>query len=118
MKKQELREGTELLKVTQQGPVELRFEPQDASRTPALNHTVCKDEPSHHSPKALCRRWHSPSQQLDLDTPQEGVAALDDQPGVACAVHGQPDLGRNVHLHGDVQEANETGGDHEAKGRE
>lgn len=51
MKKQELREGTELLQVTQQELVDLRCEPQDASRTPALNHTVCKDRPPHQCPR-------------------------------------------------------------------
>lgn len=100
-----------MLNVTQQGRAELRFEPQEASRTSAPNHPGGRAA----IPPGASPRWYSPSQQPDLDAPQEGVASLDDQPRVASAVHGQPDLGRNVHLHCDVQEANETGGDHEAR---
>lgn len=54
---------------------------------------------------------HSPSKQLDFDTSQEGVTALNDQPWVACAVHGQPNFGRDVYLHCNIQEADEAGGD-------
>lgn len=66
-------------------------------------------------PRHSSAHWYSPSKQLDFDTPQEGVTSLNDQPRVARAVHGQPDLGCDVHLHGNVQEANETGGDHEVE---
>lgn len=104
-----------MLNVTQQGRVELRFEPQDAFRTSARNHPGTTIPPGTTFPPGAPPRWYSPSQQPDFDAPQESVASLDDQPRVACAVHGQPDLGRNVHLHCDVQEANETGGDREAR---
>lgn len=58
---------------------------------------------------------HSPPKQFDLDASQEGVAALDDQPRVACAVHGQADFGRDVYLHRNIQEADEAGGDQGTK---
>lgn len=54
---------------------------------------------------------HSPPEQFDFDASQEGVATLNDQPRVACAVHGQPNFGCDVYLHGNIQEANEAGGD-------
>lgn len=74
-----------------------------------------KDRPLQRPPRHSTACWYSPSQQLDFDPPQEGVTSLDDQPRVAGAVHGQPDLGCDVDFHGDVQEANETGGDHGAR---
>lgn len=54
---------------------------------------------------------HSPPKQLDFDTSQEGVTALNDQPWVACAVHGQPNFGCDVYLHRNIQEADEAEGD-------
>lgn len=74
-----------------------------------------KDRPLQHPPRHSTACLYSPSQQLDFDPPQEGVTSLDDQPRVAGAVHGQPDLGCDVHFHGNVQEANETGGDQGAR---
>lgn len=58
-----------------------------------------------------CPVPHSPPKQLDFDTSQEGVAALNDQPRVACAVHGQPNFGCDVYLHCNIQEADEAEGD-------
>lgn len=61
---------------------------------------------------ALCLSIsYSPPKQFDFDAPQEGVAALNDQPWVACAVHGQPNFGCDVYLHCNIQEANEAGRD-------
>lgn len=54
---------------------------------------------------------HSPPKQLDFDASQEGVTALNDQPRVACAVHGQPYFGCDVYLHRNIQEADEAEGD-------
>lgn len=54
---------------------------------------------------------HSPPKQLDFDASQEGVTALNDQPRIACAVHGQPNFGSDVYLHRNIQEADEAGGD-------
>lgn len=65
---------------------------------------------------ALCLSIsHSPPKQFDFDASQEGVAALNDQPRVACAVHGQPNFGCDVYLHRNIQEANEAGRDHGTK---
>lgn len=63
------------------------------------------------SPALALSTSHSPPKQFDFDASQKGVTALDDQPRVACAVHGQPNFGGDVHLHCNIQEANETGGD-------
>lgn len=60
------------------------------------------------SPALFLSTSHSPPKQLDFDASQEGVTALNDQPRVACAVHGQPNFGRDVNLHRDIQEANEA----------
>lgn len=54
---------------------------------------------------------HSPTEQFDFDASQEGVTALNDQPRVACAVHGQPNFSCDVYLYRNIQEANEAGGD-------
>lgn len=63
------------------------------------------------SPALFLSTSHSPPKQLDFDASQEGVTALNDQPRVACAVHGQPNFGRDVNLHRNIQEANEARGD-------
>lgn len=54
---------------------------------------------------------HSPTEQFDFDASQEGITALNDQPRVACAVHGQSNFGCDVYLYRNIQEANEAGGD-------
>ena len=72
---------------------------------------IAKDRSLYHLPRHSTAHWYSPSQQPDFDTSQEGITSLNDQPWVTRAVHGQPDFGRDVHLHCDVQEPNKTRGE-------
>lgn len=53
-------------------------------------------------------RGHSPSEQSDFNAPEERVALLYHQPGIAGAIHGQPDPGCDVHFHRDVQQTQEA----------
>lgn len=49
-----------------------------------------------------------PSEESDFNITEEGIAVFYPQFGVAGAVHRQPDPCRDVHLHSDVKETEET----------